>query len=409
MTGPLETAIARHASEARAQELLVDLVRIPSPLTDLREAEPQLRAFIDTAVAPRMTPLGATSVQRDPIGNLLARFGSHSGRHLLLVTNAMNQPQSDMDNAYTGDVRDGAPFGIKGPVVLGKGASEQKAVLAGVLHALEIIAASGQKLTGQISLLCCVSGESGSHEAIDRAITHFGLRADMALLGGADMKLSLGNRGRADIGIRVTGAPCHSSRPERGANAVTGAQAVLAALERGFVPPAPHPQLGPGTLTVTGLRSGPVASHTVQDMVEIALDRRLLPGELPEDAVRAIADLIAPLDGMADPVSGQPLGVACMPGPAMHPSLIAPDAPLVRAVGHSFEAVTGKPLEMMYASNAFDQGYLNRHGISAATWGPGESAFAHTSDDLASVRRVTQAAQIYAHLMLTESIDRDAA
>jgi len=401
MTGPDTAAIARHASEQRVQDLLVDLVRIPSPLTDLQEAEPQLRAFIGSAVAPRMAPLGATSVQRDPLGNLLARFGRGTGRHLLLVTNAMNQPRSDMENAYAGDVVDGRPFGVGGPVVLGKGASEQKAVLAGVLHALDIVAASGSEIDGQVSLLCCVSGESGRHDAIAGAMAHFALRADMALLGGADMKLSLGNRGRADIDIRIDGTPCHSSRPEYGANAVTGARAVLDVLDRGFAPPAPHPDLGAGTLTVTGLRSGPVASHTVQDRVDITLDRRLLPGESPDDAVRAIADMVAPLDGMLDPASGLPLAITCRPGPAMYPSLIASDAPLVRAVGHSYRAITGDALATVHATNAFDQGYLNRHGIPAATWGPGESAFAHTRHDLASVRRVTQAAQVYAHLMLT--------
>ena len=398
-------AIARHASEARVQQILTELVRVPSPLTDLREREPLLRAFIDTAVAPRLGPLGAARLRRDPMGNLLAEFGAGPGRHLLLVTNAMNQPQADMDNAYAGDVRDGAAFGIDGPVVLGKGASEQKAVLAAVLHAFEVVAAMGRSVAGRVSLLCCVSGESGSHEAIACAMAHFGLSADMALIGGADMKLSLGNRGRADIAVTVTGAPCHSSRPERGANAITGAQAVLAALAAGHAPPPPHPQLGPATLTVTGLRSGPVSSHTVQDRVEITLDRRLLPGETPEAAFAAVAALLAPLDGMPDPVSGLPLGVTAELGPAMHPSLIAADSALARTLARSFRDTLGRPVEMIHATNAFDQGYLNLHGIPAATWGPGESRFAHTASDLASVRTVTAAARVYADLMLRDGAE----
>lgn len=403
MTDPDKVAalIAREASEQRVQDLLCELVRVPSPLTELREREPLLKEFIDTAVVPRMEQLGARTVQRDPMGNMLARFGRDTGRHLLLVTNAMNQPQSDMENAYDGEVRDGAAFGIDGPVVLGKGASEQKAVLAAVLHAFEIIALTGQEVAGTVSLLCCVSGESGSHEAIACALDHFGLTADLALLGGADMQLSLGNRGRADITINVTGAPCHSSRPEKGANAITGAIAVLTSLQQSFIAPDPHPVLGMGSLTVIGLRSGPVSSHTVQDQVEITLDRRLLPGESPESAVQAIADLAAPLDGMEDPASGLPLRVDCIAGPAMHPSLIEFDAPLVRAVEASCQAMLGRRLETVHATNAFDQGYLNLHGIPAATWGPGQSRYAHTNNDLASVRTVTLSAQVYAHLMLS--------
>ena len=43
------------------------------------------------------------------MGNLLATCGSgSSGRSLMLVTNAMNQPAATMPNPYGGEVRDGS-------------------------------------------------------------------------------------------------------------------------------------------------------------------------------------------------------------------------------------------------------------------------------------------------------------
>src|SRR5215210_237687 len=54
----------------QVKELMIALAQVPSPLTDLLEAEPQLRAFIDTAVEPRLRAMGVTDIVRDRMGNL---------------------------------------------------------------------------------------------------------------------------------------------------------------------------------------------------------------------------------------------------------------------------------------------------------------------------------------------------
>ena len=41
-------------SRERAKELLIELVKVPSPQTELLEDEPLLKAFIKTAVEPRL-------------------------------------------------------------------------------------------------------------------------------------------------------------------------------------------------------------------------------------------------------------------------------------------------------------------------------------------------------------------
>ena len=151
----------------RAKALMVELARVPSPLTALFEAEPQLRAFIDKAVEPRLREMGVTDIRRDAMGNLCATLGrNESGRSLMLVTNAMTQPPATMPNPYGGEVRDGAQYGLPGEVVLGKGLSEQKAPLAAILLALQSILAAKIPLSGQVVFLCCVSGETGRHDAI---------------------------------------------------------------------------------------------------------------------------------------------------------------------------------------------------------------------------------------------------
>src|SRR6266853_5445751 len=206
-------AVTSLITEDRAKVLMVELARVPSPLTKLLEAEPQLRAFIDT-VETRLRHIGCTDVRRDTMGNLLATYGhGETGRSLMLVTNAMNQPAATMPNPYGGEVRDGTPYELPGEVVLGKGLSEQKAPLAAILLALESILARRIALTGRLIFCCCVSGETGRHDAIRNLIEETGVRAEMAILNGTGNRISLGNRGRVDLTIAVHGSPCHSSRP----------------------------------------------------------------------------------------------------------------------------------------------------------------------------------------------------
>src|SRR5689334_20238720 len=97
--------------------LLVDLVRCPSPQTALMEDEPLLKRFIASQVEPRLRQMGFSDIQRDGMGNLYSAHGAGtSGRSLMLITNAMNQPQSTMTRAYEGDVTSGEPYGLPGDV-----------------------------------------------------------------------------------------------------------------------------------------------------------------------------------------------------------------------------------------------------------------------------------------------------
>jgi acetylornithine deacetylase/succinyl-diaminopimelate desuccinylase-like protein len=386
---------------ARVRSVMVELARIPSPLTELLESEPKLRAFIDTAVEPQLRQFGMTDIRRDSMGNLLATRGAaERGRSLMLVTNAMNQPAATMPNPYGGEVRAGASYGLPGEVVLGKGLSEQKAPLAAILVALEAMFASGVDLRGQLVFLCCVSGETGRHDAIRSIIEATGVRADMAVLNGTGNRISLGNRGRVDVTVTVHGSPCHSSRPEEGCNAITGALEIIRRLTDELRMPSAHPHLGAPTLTINRIRSFPDTTHTVQDRCDISIDRRLLPGEAPDSAVADIAAIVKTVEGGEDPASGKAWRVDIAQGPMMYPSLVTDDSAVVLALAKASNSALGAAPKTYYATNAFDQGFLNAIGIPACTYGPGEEAFAHTDLDMASVDRTRDAAKVYAALML---------
>ena len=392
--------LAPHLSRERAKTVFQELVRVPSPQTDLLEDEPQLRAFMQTALVPRMRTLDMANVRLDAMGNLIAETGAgRSGRSLMLVTHAMNQPPSTMPDPYGGKVIDATAHGLPGEAVLGKGASEQKGTMAAMLHAIEAIRAARIALEGKLYFVCCVSGETGKHDAIRHVVEREGVRADIAFVYGNGLKLQLGNRGRVDIKAIVHGTPGHSSRPDDAANAVTGAMEFLRRLKDRLPNDRRHPQLGTAWLTCNRIESFPKSTHTVQDRCELGLDRRLLPGDDPDAAVAEVERVAASMDGWPDPISGKPLRVTVEKGPVMYASLVAEEAPVVRLLKSGCAAMLGAAPESFYGQSAHDQGYLNAVGISTANFGSGEQAFAHTDLDMASVDKTFDAARVYAWMI----------
>lgn len=373
---------------------------MPSPQTELLEDEPQLRDFIAVALLPRMKALGMQRVRQDAMGNLIAETGSaRSGRSLMLVTHAMNQPPSTMLDPYGAAVIDGAPHGLRGEAVLGKGASEQKGTMAAMLHALEAVRSAELALDGHLIFVCCVSGETGKPDAIRNVVEKEGVTAELAFVYGNSLMLQLGNRGRVDVKVIVRGAPSHSSRPNEGANAVTGAMELLRRLALEIPNDRVHAQLGTAWLTCNRIESFPKSTHTIQDRCEIGLDRRLLPGEDADLVVAEIAAVVNSMNGWLDPISGKPLNAEVQKGAVMHPSLVSEDSKVVRLIKSAGLAMLGYAPETFYGQSAHDQGYLNSVGIETANFGSGEQAFAHTDLDMASVDSTFDAAKVYAWMI----------
>ncbi len=397
----IKTLLDARISRERAKELLIALLQVRSPQTELLEDEPLLKEFLRTAIEPRLRQMGFSDVRYDAMGNLIATFGEGaSGKSLMLIGNAMNQPASTMPNPYAGDVVDGAIYGLPGEAVMGKGASEQKGNLAAMLHALETVIASKAPIKGKLIFTCCLSGETGKHDAIKSVVEGAGVRADMAVLGGTNLKITLGNRGRIDVFVTVKGAPCHSSRPWDGANAITGANEAIRRLLAEVKLDKTHPQLGRQTLTVNHIRSFPESTHTVQERCEFTLDRRRLPGEDPQVAFAEIARIAKQVEGFKDPVSRKGFTVDVRMGAYMYPSLVTTDSPVVQALLRATKVMLGNEAETYFSPAAFDQGFLNHAGIPTANYGAGEHQYAHTDNDMASVERTTDAARVFAFMIL---------
>jgi acetylornithine deacetylase/succinyl-diaminopimelate desuccinylase-like protein len=383
------SAIEGIANDKEVDQLLVDLLRCPSPQTERLEADPQLKKFITELVAPRLAELTGSAGAIDAMGNLIWRLGGASDetiKGLLLMGYAMTFPAATMTQPFSGALVDGKAFGPSGQCALGRGACEQKGALAAMIYAAAIVARTQLALRAPLILAVSLAGETGRHDTAKFILENDAIVAHSAIVGlGTGNRICLGNKGRLDVEIIVRGKSAHSSMPEQGVNAVDGFRRVMERLDR--LPLKAHRGLGNASLTATQVTSGPNISHTIPDVCHIVLDRRLLPGEDPDAAFQEIQEVLQELRGWSITVTR---------GAFMYPAEVGRDAALVRAIHGVSRELTNKESELFYSPAALDAGFLNRNGIETVMFGPGDLRFAHTDQEAVPLREVRDTAKIYA-------------
>ena len=216
----------------------------------------------------------------DEAGNVLTSVGSGSP-HVVLNTHIDTVPPH-------------VPFERDGDVIRGRGSCDAKGPLAAMLAAF---VATTPK-TGRLTLAITPDEETASTGA-----AHLDLDADAYVVGEpTDLDVSVAARGRFQGTVAIGGTGAHAAEPDAGVNAISAAAQVIAAMDSfdAEFGPAPHPRLGPPTLTPTLIEGGET-SNRIPSNVTITFDRRSVP---PESADR-LFDLLGRhlRDHVPDPVS----------------------------------------------------------------------------------------------------------
>ena len=374
------------------KRLLVKLVQHASPQTAQLEAEPMVRALIRDVVKPELEQAGLHP-SIDVVGNLVLRLqGTGQGERLMLVGYAMNAAPSTMQNPYSGEIVDGAPYKLAGECVWGRGACEQKGSLAAMIAAIRFIGVNKVQLPANLYFVVSTAGETGRHDSLAHVLDHANLDADWCIIDGPP-EIQLGNKGRVDVLVIVRGKQAHSSRPWEGINAIEGAMKVLEKLK----PLMPYPEdkahleLGKVSLTPNAIESFPKATHTIQSECRIMFDRRLLPGDDPRKAIQQMQDAIGIIE---------PFEIEIQPRDFMYPSEVEKGAEVVQALDHAIRAMLGQQPSYSFSTAANDTGLFNFRGIQAINYGSRDIRFQHTDHDLVSVHSVFNAAKVFAFLAL---------
>ncbi|MSQ71966.1 MAG: M20 family peptidase [Betaproteobacteria bacterium] len=373
-------------SEDRLIEWAQTFVRRPSEQSAQFEADPAVQSFIGECVQPLLEGLGHRT-RRDAMGNLIAETGpAGAPRAAMLLAYAMTHPAASMRAPFAGELTGGGAE----RAVRGRGVAEQKGALAAAIAAFHAAAQSNPRC--RIVLAVSTAGETGQHKAAESLLGAIGRMPQAAIVAiGSGGRIALANKGRLDVHIDVRGRSSHSSTPWLGVNAVIGAQAVIERLATLDIGRDEHPLLGRATLTPTSIRSFPEATHTIQDLVKLTFDRRLLPGQDPAAALRQIEQAIADMP---------PWVVEARAGAFQHPAEIPADGQFMRCARAGLARMGLADPGTFASHGCVDAGLLVRKGCEASMWGPGEQTMWHTDEERLPVRALVEGAAAYFGFLL---------
>lgn len=375
-----EQAVLDRLDETLMVDLTVALVRSAGENPPGEEAA-TVRTLADAAAA---LDLEVDETQVEPgRDNISVTLNGGSGPGLLMLGH------TDVVPAGTGWTTD--PFGgvLRDGRIYGRGTSDMKGGLAAALAAMAALRGAG--LSGPVELAALVDEEEngkGIRAYVDAVHRNY---LGCITAEPTDLQTIIGARGASYVRVEIHGKACHAGNPDDGANAIYGAAAAIAEIERLHRELArqPHPLLGAATWSVGQVHGG-TAGAIVPDECVLVADRRLLPGESGADVVDGLRTR---LTGLAD--RGPSVDVS-MPM-EMPPFQTPADADLVLTAESALADAGGPGLPVGGWTAACDGGFIARDlGVPVVVLGPGSvTEQAHRADESVAVEQLLVAARAY--------------
>jgi acetylornithine deacetylase len=277
----------------------------------------------------------------------------------------------------------------------GRGACDTKAGLAAMMWALAEISDSGVSPGCEVWVVSTVDEEHSFQGVLKLRES---LRAAGAVVAEpTQLRMVVASKGCVRARITVKGRAAHSSKPELGLNAITLMARLLCSLdaERERLARRIHPLVGSPTLSV-GLIQGGTQVNIVPADCSIAFDRRLIPGEDPDDV---LAEYSALLDNFK---ARHPEVEAILEAPMvkdwpLETALESPVARCVAGVLRGFGLDPG-PAGVPFGSDASK---LSQSAIPSIIFGPGSIDQAHTTEEYVELEQVDTAFEVYRKIMTT--------
>lgn len=379
---------------ALAEEMNQDMVNFLGDLIRIQSYTSQEAPAVERTLT-ELRKIGCEEVWVDSAGNALGRIGK--GKRIIMfnahldtneVSDASQWPHPPLEPV----VEDGILYGL--------GASDCKAGVASIVYGAAILNKLGLLEDVSVVVMGATLEEDAEGFALRSLVERDGLKPECVLLAEAtDLTLRRGHRGRCEVHIRTKGKAVHASTPHLGENAIVKMAPVIEALEamNGHLPV--HPVFGPGTQVVS-LIAGPHTPNSVPDWCEVALDRRLVPGETAESIVEGIRQVVGPL-GASVEIPIQPVkshtGLQ-LDGPSFYPGwLIEEDAEVIQVGKETFEALWQQAPKVDVWKFSTDGTYsAGVAGIPTLGFGPQEEPYVHTAMDQVNLEKLKKAAMFYA-------------
>ena len=357
--------------------LLQDLVRIPSVNPSLVPEEPhgegRVAAFIRDWLAAR--GIGAALEEVAPgRPNVVATIGGRDGPTLVLCGHTDTVGTAGMT------IPPLEPH-TEGGRLYGRGSCDMKSGVAAILAAA--VALTKADLRGTVLVALTVDEEYKSIGS-----DHFVARhaADGCILAEPTAgELILGHKGFVWATIRTSGRAAHGSRWDLGQSAIGKMGRIIAALEAhdaNVLRARRDPLVGPASMHCALIQGGTGLS-TYAPNCDLRVERRTLPGELPEQVLGELRQVVAD--------AGESAEIALeFARPALRCDR---DSALARSVREAAHAVTGAAPPEGGVGYWTDAAIFTGAGCAALIYGPhGEGA--HEAEEWADLESVLHCAEV---------------
>lgn len=379
--------VLAHIDEAEAVALLQSLVRDEASVNPPGDVRESIRICREKLEAEGFDTEIVGDV--DIMPNLIARLSRGDGPTLLF-------------NAHVDVVPTGAreawshpPFAaeIDNGRVYGRGAGDDKASVTAQVMGAIAVARSGVPLSGTLIVNVVADEETGGVHGAKYVAEHISTRPDYVIVGEQTMnRVCVGEKGFASTEVIAHGRAAHGALPWEGANSIEAMAEIIVALRSELWPKLDartHPYFHHSSASINMIDGG-VKTNVVPDRCRIYIDRRIIPGEDPQDDVQEIRDIaekaIAGFKGVSVEVRGIGLGRA---------SMSDPDSSIVRAM-----LAANQSLGLDTNLTGFSMGTDGRHfaalGIPTIIYGPGDPALAHIPDEWVGIDELLDATRAYA-------------
>jgi acetylornithine deacetylase/succinyl-diaminopimelate desuccinylase-like protein len=269
------------------------LTRFAQELIRLPSLSGQERPAVDLCIR-QAARLGFDEASFDRLGNFVGRVrvGSGSGRRVILTghldtVNADPDQWSPETRPHAASIRDGRLYG--------RGASDMKAALAGMLVAAQALRSLPAGFDGEVFVVGTVVEELFEGVCFLEALEQ--IEPDYVIVGEASQcRLNVAQRGRAEILITMLGQGKHASIGRTAINPIEQVAYVIDAFHRSYQCEAVE-LLGKRNIVPTDIKipvgggggvDGRGGNSTVPSRLELTYDVRTLPGDTRESIFELI-------------------------------------------------------------------------------------------------------------------------
>jgi succinyl-diaminopimelate desuccinylase len=341
-----------------------------------------------------LTDLGAEpEIVRSDTGrpSVVATLGAAAGPSLAwnghLDVVPAGSPDTWRHDPWAGEIDDDGRL-------VGRGSADMKGPIAAALAAASALRRAGTTMAGQLVFHLAadeeLAGIHGTKVLWERGL----LTQDAAIVGEpSELQLGIAERGGAWFTATALGTAAHGSQPHRGVNAITSMARFLLRLPEAL-PDRTHPLVGSPTVNAA-LISGGSAPNVVPDRCEVDIDRRIVPGEVDPQEVRA--PFLALVGSIREEHPEVDIQVELREW--TDAAEASPDTDIARIAADAVASATGARPELVGFTGITDaRFYINQAHIPTVICGPGSLSVAHTANESVPFDELVAGARSYARM-----------